>query len=176
MFLNFQNRLYLPFCCTTVCSCVVDSLHNLYIFNAPKLTCVILFVWNYLYHYYSINLHMDHIWIPIHVQDTFIWRACNHRCHHGLEGVSFSVSLYHLLLHLLVHVRCSHSLVHLQGNSWSVLVWWRILTFAEADFYLFVCLFQLCCVRFGEVTSSSLWRWCVIDVSQIYFTVVSSVI
>ena len=31
----------------------------------------------------------------------------------------------------------------------------------------FDCLFQLCSVRFGEVTSSSLWRWCVIEVTQV---------
>lgn len=43
-------------------------------------------------------------------------------------------------------------------------------------FCLFVCLFQLCSVRYGEVTSSRLCRWCVIEVTQVYFSFVSSTI
>lgn len=127
-----------------------------------------------MYHYYSINLHMDHIWIPIHVQDTFIWRAFNHRCHHGLERVSFSVSITYYYFFLCM------SDVH---TFWSIFkgtadpFWyddelWHLLR----QTFLFVCLFQLCSVRYGEVTSSRLCRWCVIEVTQVYFSFVSSTI
>jgi hypothetical protein len=45
-------------------------------------------------------LHMDHIWIPIHVRDMFSWRAFNLWRHHGLEGVSLSLSLTYYYYYL----------------------------------------------------------------------------
>jgi hypothetical protein len=87
------------------------------------------------------------------------------------EYLSLSVTCYYIFL-CMSDVHTYWSIVKgTAGPFWYGDKVWHWLR-QTVLFYMF----QLCSARFGEVISSSLWRWCVTEVTQMFFSVVSCIV